>query len=478
VIAAVLAGCGGPAVAVLDQPAPDGVEETDETRPEDTGDTGVPFTVPHCPRDPCVSTIAEAVAIGTIDSWFGYDLAVTTDGGTRWLAVGAPIDPGSSEKAGAYLLALPSLEPAASWLSDESYDSAGLSVDVMPGASVMPSGYPRVAVGVPGAHEEAPAGGLVAGLAGWPALGAELQTAADVAIHGTDQAYERLRLGFHVKYLALDETGEAELVAAGVGSYEVDDPGSGVYAFRIDLQGSLTEAVASRALTSADAGLSFPLGWDADGDGVDDLTCHAMVDDTPSIVRFESPWETDLRVIDAATTWRSVADEYPKPMADIGDITGDGLPDLGAGLNTWSGGAERAGGLWILPGGELAGGSLFDAPIVLEGDEPGEAFGNAAVGADVDGDGNTDLVASAYGIMPYNEPGKVLVFPGPLALGPLSESDASTVVYAEEAYEMFGIEMAAIDADANGRDDIVVSATQWHAGQGKVYLLLGEVLAP
>lgn len=99
---------------------------------------------------------------------------------------------------------------------------------------------------------------------------------------------------------------------------------------------------------------------------------------------------------------------------------------------------------------------------------------------DIDGDGQHDLLIAASGVFPGQWPGKLLVYRGPLASGVYEPDDADAVVYGEYTFDYFGRAIVSTDLDDDGRDDVIVSAMGWPAGdsRGAVWSLSGASLLP
>jgi len=83
----------------------------------------------------------------------------------------------------------------------------------------------------------------------------------------------------------------------------------------------------------------------------------------------------------------------PPCVAAPGDWDGDGLADWVAGTSGADEGATGAGALRFLSGAPLADGVLADAPGSLFGDQEGAGLGASCTAADVDGDGEREIVA-------------------------------------------------------------------------------------
>ncbi|HEX6885615.1 MAG TPA: VCBS repeat-containing protein [Planctomycetota bacterium] len=149
---------------------------------------------------------------------------------------------------------------------------------------------------------------------------------------------------------------------------------------------------------------------DLDGNGVPDLAVGA-----PRGVAGGRVWTLFLASDGTVASAREIAtpsgvasdDEFGVSLAGLGDLDGDGLPDLAVGAHLDDDGAGEAGALWILFlqadgdaraaqkisattggfGGALDPFDLFGAGVAALGDLDGDGVGELVVGAERDDDG-------------------------------------------------------------------------------------------
>ncbi len=228
---------------------------------------------------------------------------------------------------------------------------------------------------------------------------------------------------------------------------------------------------------------------DFDGDGADDVvlgTGSAPAGDG-AVYYLEGgvSWGWDVPAGDAAsTTW--VLPDGESSLGPVGDLDGDGLPDLAFADALASNYGPQSGTLYLLlspPSGWGGGDPSADAVAVLHG-EPGSKLGQAAARGglaisrtdDLSGDGVPDLVLGAYG---FGGVGAVFVVPAPT--GGLPPAEAWVGV--EAASSFWGVEPSAglasaatgdIDGDGNG--DLVLAAPYEDvaaSNEGRIHVFFG-----
>ena len=152
-------------------------------------------------------------------------------------------------------------------------------------------------------------------------------------------------------------------------------------------------------------------GRDFDGDGAHDLVAGGYY----GLVVVFGPIPADLDTEDADLVWSDPAQSYLGEYMDlVPDATGDGTADLLVGVE---------GQIWVFEGGTGAeiGQAAAVAQILAE---DGHTVSGLSVGADVNADGLSDVIASGWGAK--NEPG-AHVFLAPLS-GTVMSGDADNTI--------------------------------------------------
>ncbi len=156
----------------------------------------------------------------------------------------------------------------------------------------------------------------------------------------------------------------------------------------------------------------------------------------------------------------------------VRDLTGDGIDELivGAPASTRSGTASGA--VYVFLGSPtLASGSAFLAKAVFDAEDAGARLGTALATGDVDGDGRVDLLIGAPN---QSGSGRAYLFRGGAALADRLAATADVVLMAEVGSTgEFGNQVALVDVDGNGRDDMVVTAPgldNFGTDLGRVYV--------
>src|SRR5690606_6372489 len=174
-----------------------------------------------------------------------------------------------------------------------------------------------------------------------------------------------------------------------------------------------------------------------------------------------------VRVYSGATgailyTWFGTDDfgHFGRAIAGIGDMNGNGYPDLAIGAPD-DGQSGFNAGFVVVKDGQI-GGTIWSGP----GFESSGKMGTSVSGADVNGDGFMDVVIGAPG--EANGFGRVKVVPGPWGGAPIwsAQGDAQD--------DGFGAAVAgAFDVNRDGKDDVLVGAPQTFTGAGYARILSG-----
>ncbi len=168
----------------------------------------------------------------------------------------------------------------------------------------------------------------------------------------------------------------------------------------------------------------------------------------------------------------AVGDQLGHAVAGLGDVSGDGRPDVAIGLPRRNGDGSDRGEVWLW-GADYP---LSGPPNkVLQGELAGDQFGWAVRPAgDVNGDGDDDFIVGA----PYNDAaganaGRAYVFFGGAEL----DLQPDVVLTGEAAGDQFGYAVAGGgDLNADGFDDVLVGAPYNAAGgstAGRAYVFFG-----
>lgn len=246
-------------------------------------------------------------------------------------------------------------------------------------------------------------------------------------------------------------------------------PGGGtdrgrVYAYTPALDGTNSDPLAGTfreytGLHDYDAvGWSVAALGDVNGDGVPDLVSGAPSDwnhppeDTGRVYVFSGAASETILWTAAASTNGTL---FGYDVANAGDLDSDGIDDVIVG-EQWSNIAgSKSGRIWAYSG--ATGAYLWDAA----GPQPGINMGISVISA---GDLNGDLVPDvAAGAPWWGGKGRVYIFSG------LNGSYLADVT-GDANNEAFGYDVASGDIDNDGKPDLFVGAKDYSAGLGRVYI--------
>ncbi len=203
-----------------------------------------------------------------------------------------------------------------------------------------------------------------------------------------------------------------------------------------------------------------------DCDGVDD-DCDGAAD-TPECV-------DSVGTADAVLHGEVAGDGAGDAVAVLGDVDGDGVPELAVTASSHDGASGYEGMLWVVSGAASGDTSLSAALARVEGAAYDDRLGGAVTSAgDADGDGYADLWVSATrqdGGVGWG--GAVYLLRGPMS-GDVPVTDAAFVLYGAVGGDAIGEALAsAFDADGDGDDDLLVGGSDARSNDGAAWLLSG-----
>jgi uncharacterized repeat protein (TIGR01451 family) len=215
-------------------------------------------------------------------------------------------------------------------------------------------------------------------------------------------------------------------------------------------------------------GISVATAGDVNGDGYADVVVGAynyLTGQGKAYAFYGSPSGLSATP-DWTATGENDDDHVGVSVATAGDVNGDGYADVVVGATDNNGGGR---GMAYVYYGSPAG--LSPAPDwTATGENEGDSYGISMAAGDVNGDGYADVVVGASGYA--GGTGKAYLYHGSASgLSPVADWSAS----GENSGDFFGGSVAtAGDVNGDGYVDVVVGASGYAGGTGKVYLHHGS----
>ncbi len=285
--------------------------------------------------------------------------------------------------------------------------------------------------------------------------------------------------------------GEDSAGTAAGAAYLVNGPIAGTL--------SLTLADARRTGTNTNDNAGFALvgGLDLDLDGYDDLLLSAYQDDSGGasagsvfVCMGPTTGRASLSTCEGEVVGESSNDYAGFSVDTAGDVDADGVPDFIIGAYGQDSGASGAGAAYLVLGPVSGTLDLSAADArrtgIVTSDAAGGGVGTPGNGVagpgDVDGDGYTDLMVSAwsYDVGTAGNAGAAWLMYGPIT-GLASLSTADAVFQGEVSDDRAGVSVSgAEDVDSDGMADFLVGAYREDTGgadAGGAYLFRGGTYA-
>lgn len=299
----------------------------------------------------------------------------------------------------------------------------------------------------------------------------ENASGADVAIVGVTLADDAFGVSLTTGDMNAD--GEVDLI---VGSYDsFFDTKGRVYIFYNDGSYPTSSSGYSVRITGNAAGDYFSLpsiaSGDFNADGRVDLVVGAYNYSSTTgrayIFYNDGSIPTTAATADVIITGESTSNFFAKSLV-AGDLNADGKTDLVVGALGYSTNTGRA---YIFYNGSITTENASGADVIITG-ESSSCFGDTLVTGDLNTDGKTDLVVGAY--LYTSSDGRAYIFYNDSSI-PTTAATADTIIDGDVGgTSEFGNNLITGDLNADGKTDLVVSASLYNSSQGRVYFYEGR----
>ncbi|MCA9354598.1 MAG: FG-GAP repeat protein, partial [Candidatus Kaiserbacteria bacterium] len=211
---------------------------------------------------------------------------------------------------------------------------------------------------------------------------------------------------------------------------------------------------------------------DYNGDGVKDVAvgAYGYTSRTGRTYIFYGPVSSDVTSNADVVYTGEAGNNFFGYAITSGDLNSDGIDDLVATARAYSVTQGRA---YVFYGGSMSSSSASAADVVLSGGASSMFFGNSVTIGDLNNDGTDDLAIGAIAVS--SSQGAVYIFYGGMMVSESASGADVTLTGESSTNGQFGFTLAQGDLNADGSDDLVVSAPGYDVttNEGRVYVFYG-----
>ncbi|MFZ1320679.1 MAG: FG-GAP-like repeat-containing protein, partial [Ignavibacteria bacterium] len=210
-------------------------------------------------------------------------------------------------------------------------------------------------------------------------------------------------------------------------------------------------------------GFSASTAGDVNGDGYSDVIVGAYGNSSNTGRAYIFYGGASMNNIpDVIMSGEASGNQFGRSVSEAGDINGDGYSDIIVGAWNYFSATGRS---YIYFGGILMN-SITD--VTINGEATTNQFGwSVSSAGDVNGDGYSDLVIGANGYS--GTTGRVYVFDYFLK----NEIVQDYYMTGASSNDRFGLAISSADVNGDGYSDVIVGASGFSGGKGRVYIYLG-----